>query len=351
MTATAANRGRRNPPRCAVLLLAALAPLPAQELAEVFAKVSPAVVTIHTLESRLGGETEPRLEGVSKVGSGVLLDVSGTVLTAAHVVDLADEVDVEFVDGTRLRAAVVAAEPSADLALVRVRGEIPEAAGSCVLGDSSATRIGDQVFIVGAPLGMDHTLTAGHVSAKRRDERFLGGMRVEHFQTDAAINPGNSGGPLFNLRGEVVGIVCHILTSQAGSEGLGFAATSNAVRQLLLDHPRPWLGFDAFPLPEELARALNVPAGRSGLLIERVAKSSPADRAGLRAGSIPARIGGRDLLLGGDVVLEIAGQPVGTPAETEVAMAAVRDLAPGSTLRVSVLRAGKVMELAAKIGE
>ncbi|MFY9344998.1 MAG: trypsin-like peptidase domain-containing protein [Planctomycetota bacterium] len=334
-----------------LLLLAAVAPVRAQDLADVFAKVSPAVVTIHTVEARVTGDQKPRLEGGMKTGSGVLLDRDGTVLTAAHVVELADELSVEFFDGTKRPAMVVAAQPGADLALVQLRGELPAGVTPCVLGDSSAARVGNQVFAVGAPLGMGHTLTAGYVSARRRDERFLEDMRtVEHFQTDVAINPGNSGGPLFNLRGEVIGIVCHIVSSSVGSEGLGFAVTSNAVRGLLLEHRQVWLGFDAQPLSESLSRALNVPDGKLGFLVLRVAKASPAHRAGLRAGSIPARIAGRDLLLGGDIVIEIQGQPLGSPAEAEQAALVVRKLTPDDTLRLSVLREGKIVELLVRFG-
>ena len=341
------------PTRTVLLLLTVLAPLRAQDLADVFERVSPAVVTIRAVESRLGGEERsPTLDLATKVGAGILLDRDGTVLTAAHVVDLADEVAVEFIDGTQRQAAVIAAEPGADLALVRVRGDLPKAARPCVLGDSDAVRVGNQVLVIGAPMGMKRTLTAGYVSAKRKDESFLGSMRsVEHFQTDAAINPGNSGGPMFNLRGEVVGVACHIVTRSAGSQGLGFAVTSNAVRELLLERRRVWLGFDALRLPEALARALNVPDGQAGLLVTRVAKSSPAFRSGLRAGSIPARIGGLDLVLGGDVILEILGHRLASPAETEAAMAAVRALTPEGTLRLSVLREGRVVELVARIGE
>lgn len=345
------RRARTTSRHGVLLLLATVAPGQAQDLADVFAKVSPAVVIIHTVEVRVTGDQKPRLETGMKTGSGVLLDKDGTVLTAAHVVELADELSVEFFDGTTRQALVVAAQPGADLALVRVRGELPTSVGPCVLGDSSVMRVGNQVFAVGAPLGMGHTLTAGYLSARRRDEKFLEGMRtVEHFQTDVAINPGNSGGPLFDLRGEVIGIVCHIVTSSVGSEGLGFAVTSNAVRELLLDHRQVWLGFDAQPLSDSLSRALNVPDGRLGFLVLRVAKASPAHRAGLRAGSIPARIGGRELLLGGDIVLEIQGQPLASPAEVEQAMLAVRKLIPDDTLRLSVLREGRILELLARIG-
>ncbi|MFY9345033.1 MAG: trypsin-like peptidase domain-containing protein [Planctomycetota bacterium] len=336
------------------ILLAALVPvlpLQAQDLADVFAKVSPAVVTIHATEARVTSEAKPRLQAQAKTGSGVLLDAEGTILTAAHVVDLADGLEIEFADGSKQKAAVIAVEPGADLALVRVPGALPPGAAPCVLGDSSLVRIGNEVFAVGSPLGMGHTLTAGHVSARRRDEVFMGGMRlVEHLQTDAAINPGNSGGPLFDRRGEVVGIVCHIATSSAGSEGLGFAVTSNAVRELLLDRRRPWLGFDAMPLPDPLARALNVPDGRTGLLVLRVARASPAHRAGLRAGTIPIRIGGREILLGGDIVLAVQGHPLTTATATDEAMQALRDLNAGDTLRVSVLREGKTLDVEAKIG-
>ena len=256
----------------AALVLGAL-PLRAQDLADVFARVSPSVVTIHAVEARVTGEPKPRLQAQAKTGSGILLDAQGTVLTAAHVVELANEVEVEFADGDKRKASVVAAEPGADLALVRVTGELPPGAAPCVLADSSAVRIGNEVFAVGAPLGMGHTLTAGHVSARRRDEVFMGDMRfVEHFQTDAAINPGNPGGPLFDRNGQVVGIVCHIATSSIGSEGLGFAVTSSAVRELLL---------------------------------------------------------------GGDIVLAVQGHPVVSASESDEAMQALRGLTAEDTLRLS----------------
>ena len=335
-----------------LVFLALTTPLPGQDLAEVFAKVVPGVVTIRAAGARVTSDEPPRLAGGMRTGAGVLLEGDGTILTAAHVVEFADEVGVEFFDGSNRAAGVVATEPGADLALVRVHGGLPAGVAPCVLGDSSKVRIGNQVFAVGTPMGMGHTLTAGHVSARRRDEVFLGAMRsVEHLQTDAAINPGNSGGPLFDVRGEVVGIVCHIVASPAGSEGLGFAVASNAVRELLLDHPRVWLGFDALPLPAALARALNVPVDQAGLLVLRVAKSSPAYRAGLRAGSIPARIEGRDLLLGGDVVVAILGHPLATREEADAATRAVRNLAHGDTLKLSVLREGRVLELEAPIDE
>jgi S1-C subfamily serine protease len=176
---------------CALLFLSAPSLL-AQDLADVFASVSPGVVTIRCTVSTITRGDTPHVERKMVIGTGVLLDRDGTVLTAAHVVELADSVDVEFLGGEMLAAKVAAVEVGADLALVRVTGELPADARPCEVGDSSSVRVGNQVFVVGAPLGMEHTLTAGHISAVRRNEAYLGGMRyVEHFQTDAAINPGN----------------------------------------------------------------------------------------------------------------------------------------------------------------
>lgn len=331
--------------------LAALTALRAQDLSDVFARVSPAVVTIHTVASRLAGDPR-RIETEGRIGSGVLLDKDGVILTAAHVLAQADTIAVTFTDGSTHAAELVADEPLADLALLRIRGTLPAGATPCVLGDSDAVRIGHRVFAIGAPLGMGQTLTAGYVSARRQEEGFLASMRsVEHLQTDAAINPGNSGGPLFNLRGEVVGIVCHVAASSLGTEGLGFAVTSKAVREILLDRRHTWLGFDSVVLDQPLATAINVPDRRGAALVQRVVRSSPAHRAGLRAGTVPARIGDRDLLLGGDVVLAILGKPLGTRPEFEEAMRAVRALPPGATLRLSVFRGGSVLELSTPLSD
>lgn len=332
-----------------VMLLGALAPLPAQDLADVYAKVSPSVVTIHASGSEVTG-TAPRIEAGAKIGSGVVLTASGDVLTAAHVIDLADVIRVGFVDGSSRTATVRAIEPGADLAVLQLQGELPKGVEPCALGDSDGIRVGNPVFVIGAPRGLERSLTAGYVSARRRDERFLGDMRfVEHLQTDAAINPGNSGGPVFDLRGDVVGIACHIVMSAAGSEGLGFAVTSNAAKRLFLDRPRPWLGFDAELLTEQLAPALNVPEGRSGLLVTRVVPASAADRAGLRAGAIPARIADRNLVLGGDIVLAIGDHALSSRQDIEEAESELRGARPGGTIRLTILRAARITELTLRL--
>ena len=195
-----------------------------------------------------------------------------------------DDLVVELADGTRIPATVASSEPAADLALVQLR-RLPPKLSVAPLGDSDAVSVGDRCFVIGAPLGVSHTLTVGHVSARRRPQQTLGALhRAELLQIDAAVNPGNSGGPMFNMAGEVVGIVSHILSPDSSFIGLGFAVTSNLARKLMLEEPSFWSGMEAVPVGGELAAALNVPDGASGLLVQRVALLSPAQKLGLRAG-------------------------------------------------------------------
>lgn len=317
-----------------------------QLLEDAFARVHESVVTIRSMQQEWVSDPEAALVNKTTVGSGVLLSREGAVLTAAHVVDLADNITVEFVDGTIIEAKIVASAPDPDLALLQLIGPLPDGAVIGELGDSDDVRVGSQVFIIGAPLDLNHTLTVGHVSARRKEESFLGSMRfIEHFQTDAAINKGNSGGPMFNMRGEIVGIVCHIVSQSGASEGLGFVVTSNAVRTSFLDRKHIWLGFDSIPLSGELARALNVPGTARGLLVQKVSHNSPAENLGLRGGAIPVSITGRDVLFGGDIILEIQGHAVSTPEGLNQAVEAIGTMEPGQELRLVVLRAGAKVEL------
>lgn len=328
----------------AVLLAASTAG--AQDVADVFADVHSSVVTIRSVKESPHGDPGSKASAEVLVGSGVLLTEGGEILTAAHVVKLADRIEVTFVDGTVLPARVIASEPVPDLALLEIQGLAPPAAVPARLGDSDHVRVGSRVMVIGAPLNMEHTLTVGYVSARRRSESFLGSMQgVEHFQTDAAINKGNSGGPLFSMGGEVIGVVCHIVSESGGSEGLGFAVTSNAVRDLLLSGRHVWLGFDSIPLPLAFSRALNVPGGRTGLLVQQVAQGSPAESMGLQGGTIPIEVGGREILLGGDVILSILDLPLGTLSEIEAAIQSILDLPSGGRLRMEVLRGGRIHDL------
>jgi S1-C subfamily serine protease len=279
----------------------------------------------------------------------VLISTDGKVLTAAHVVQTADAVAIEFQGGTLIEASVLASDPGADIALLQLV-RVPEGVQPAKLGDSDKADVGDQIFVVGAPFGISHTLTVGYVSARRRPNTTFGMENAELFQTDAAINAGNSGGPMFNLAGEVIGVVSRIVSRSGGSEGLGFAVTSNTTRRLLFAEPTVWSGVEGYLLTGDLARVFNVPDRRAGLLVQRIAHGSPAERLGLRGGDLPAVVAGESLIAGGDIVLDVEGIALGAQDAYEAIrkrMIQVRD--QNGSLRVTVLRAGAIVELSGTV--
>ena len=329
----------------AVLLGAAPPCATAQSLSEIFKRVDPAVVVIHTKEKEIPTIPDTQPVSVAGLGSGVLVSADGQVLTAAHVVQTADAIVVEFLTGEFLQARVVSSEPTADVALLQLE-RAPTAPLAARLGDSDAVQVGDQVFVVGAPLGISHTLTVGHVSARRKPDGPLGRMSpAEFFQTDAAIDPGDSGGPLFNMAGEVVGVVSHILSTSGGSEGLGFAVTSNVTRRLLLEEKSFWSGMSGYLISGDLARVLNVPPPGAGLLVQAIASGSPADRIGLRAGTVRATIGDDDLIVGGDIILEVEDIPLEGPEGYLLVRRTITSLPPGEPVTITILRAGVRLKL------
>ncbi|MCA8982053.1 MAG: trypsin-like peptidase domain-containing protein [Planctomycetes bacterium] len=321
-------------------------------LENVFQTVHASVVTIRTVGQSMETDAYGRLASASGVGSGVLISEDGRILTASHVIQTADRVQVEFPDGTALPARVISSIPSADVAMIQLEKPIPKRATVAKLGDSNDVRVGEEVFVVGAPLGITHTLTVGYVSARRAVPLSPGSRQVvELFQTDAAINPGNSGGPMFNLRGEVIGIVSHIVSESGSSAGLGFAVTSNVARELMLNRNPFWSGMDGIVVAGDLAAALNVPDGRVGLLVQRVADGSPSDRLGLHGGSIPIEVSGQSILLGGDVVLEALGLSLSEPDFDASFLGAVQDLSEGDIVSVRVLRGGRQFVLSKTFSE
>ena len=319
-------------------------------LSAVFKRVGPAVVIVRTTGRLPLPQPSGQPVSVAGQGSGVLVNADGQVVTAAHVVQTADTVQVEFPDNVLVNASIIAADAAADVALLQLEW-VPPGAVPVPLGDSDEAEVGDQVFVVGAPLGIGHTLTVGHISARRRPNATFGGINpTEFFQTDAAINQGNSGGPLFNMDGEVVGIVSHILSQSGGSDGLGFVVTSNMARRLLFEEPSVWSGFEGYLLAGDLARAFNLPAHRAGLLVQRIAHGSPAERLGLAGGSLPARVGDEFLLLGGDIILAVDGIEFGDAGAYEnIRLRLIDRRKRGGDLSVTVLRAGEIIELAGAV--
>lgn len=320
-----------------------------ETLSTVFKRVNPTVVEIHTRETDVAGDGRAQQVSVGGLGSGILVSPEGKILTAAHVVQTADAIEVEFLTGEKLKARVVSSEPTADIALLQLE-RAPRGPFVATLGDSDAVEIGEQVFVVGAPLGVSHTLTVGHISGRRRPNATFGGLsRAEYFQTDAAINPGNSGGPMFNMQGEVIGLVSYNLSRTGGSEGLGFAITSKVARQLMLEEKSFWSGVDGYILSDDLAQVFNVPPPGIGMLVQRVAAGSPAARIGLKGGTVRAKIGDEDLIVGGDIVLAIQGISLAAPSGFATARRNLAELRSGEPATVTVLRGGKTMTLTASV--
>lgn len=316
----------------------------AQSLSQVFKRVQSSVVVVRTTQTEIAPGPQRQPVSISGLGSGVLISADGNVMTAAHVVQTADQVVVEFPSGELIGAKVVASEPAADVALVKLNQRLPQGAMVAKLGDSDKVEVGDQIFIVGAPLGFSYTLTAGHISARHKPNTIYSGMLLaEFFQTDAAINQGNSGGPMFNMAGEVVGIVSHIISRSGGFEGLGFAATSNMARGLLLERKSFWSGLDGYFLSGELARVFNL-AQPEGLLVQRVAERSPAALIGLKAGTMKASIEGENIIVGGDIILEVQGIPFDRRTYRKI-RDRLSELDPGEIITVKVLRGGEQVEL------
>lgn len=235
-----------------------------------------------------GGGGGPDAGKQQGLGTGVLVDDKGHILTNNHVVENADEIKVTFHDKKTLKAKIIGTDPRTDLAVIQVQGRTDFEPAK--LGDSDKLKIGEWVIAAGNPFGLDNTITAGIVSAKGRS--LMGGTQFEDFiQTDAAINPGNSGGPLVNLNGEVVGINTAIFSRSGGYMGIGFAIPISMARNVmnsLLENgkvTRGWLGVAIQNLTDDLASSFDY-KGIKGALVGDVTKDSPADKAGVEAGDI-----------------------------------------------------------------
>jgi S1-C subfamily serine protease len=293
-------------------------------------------------------------------GSGIVYDQEGHIITNYHVIEDADELFVTLPDETSVPAQVVGADPSNDLAVLRV-----EAPANLLypvpLGESSSLRVGQFVVAIGNPFGFERTLTVGVVSALGRviespDERFIG----EIIQTDAAINPGNSGGPLLDLSGRVIGVNTAIFSPSQASAGIGFAVPADTVRRVVPEliargyYPHPWLGLSyVWNLGPDRAQILRevgmiVPV-EEGILLLEVASGSPAARAGLRGGQEQVRIGRMLLLVGGDILTAIDGEPIRSGRDLLRFLDTQTTI--GQTIQVTVWRDGQEVTVPVTLGE
>jgi serine protease Do len=256
---------------------------------------------------------------VNSLGSGFIIDASGIVVTNNHVIADADEVSVILNDSTTLKAEVVGRDTKTDLAVLRVKPTKPLKAVK--FGDSDRLRIGEWVIAIGNPFSLGGTVTAGIVSARNRD--INSGPYDNYIQTDAAINRGNSGGPLFNLKGEVVGVNTAIFSPSGGSVGISFSVPSKTVSAVIDqlvqygETRRGWLGVRIQPVTDEIAESLNVKPTR-GALIAGLDDKGPAKPAGLEAGDVIIRFDGHDIKDMRDLPKIVAETPVGKSVEVVV---------------------------------
>jgi len=273
-----------------------------------------------------GGPEQSQRRG-NALGSGVVVDPAGYILTNNHVVDKADRIQVKFMgDPTEYDAKVVGTDTLTDLAVIRVEGK--RSLVPVKIGNSEAVQVGDWAVAIGSPFGFQATVTAGIISAKERD---IPGdsTQFQHFlQTDAAINPGNSGGPLLNIRGELIGINTAIASRSGGYQGVGFALPVNTAAQVYNDIiktgrvTRGSIGVSFTPSDTDRARALLKASGTNeGVFVQSVAAGGPAEKAGLKDGDIIVGINGKPVREGNDLVNTVTATPVGTP----VNITALRD--------------------------
>jgi len=316
-----------------------------QTLAELYEKTNPAVVVILTEQKELvssGSITKNVTAG--GLGSGFMISDT-QIITAAHVVQIAEKVDVEFIDGEKIPAKVISAYSGADVALIELIWPRKNAV-TVQMADSDKVKIGEEVYVVGAPYGLGHSLSSGHVSGIIKNKKDKNPFtNSEYIQTDAAINTGNSGGPMFNMKGEVIGVVSNILTESGGFQGIGFASSSNITKELLFEKKIIWNGTDLLPLTGKIAKVFNLPQ-ESGLLVQRVVKLSPFGILGIEDGDIEMTINGEKIIAGGDIILSINGVKFEDTDESLLEISKVISFQEEKIpLEIVVLRGGKIVTL------
>jgi S1-C subfamily serine protease len=323
---------------------------------EVYKKDAPGVVVITDTQTQVVPPTfftPSQKERVGALGSGFVIDTRGDIVTNDHVVAGATGIRVGFSEGGSYPAKIVGTDPSTDIAVVRVNA--PSAAlHPLAFGNSSAIQVGDPVYAIGNPFGLDRTMTAGIVSALGRDIEAPNGFTIPNaIQTDAAINHGNSGGPLLDRFGHVIGVDAQIQGGTVnGNIGIGFAIAGNAARSsaeqlIATGHAQhPWLGIQIEAIDPTVARAVRgLPA--HGVVVVRVVPNSPAARAGLKASTRQVTVNGVSTFSGGDSIVAVEGTKVTDTAQLADLVAGHK---PGDRLTLEVVRGGVTRNVEITLG-
>jgi S1-C subfamily serine protease len=318
----------------------------------IYRQVSPAVVNISS--------TVLALDVFSNVipeqgqGSGVILTADGYILTNAHVVEQADRLEVMLLNRKTYKAELVGGDVSRDVALLKIDTH-GEKLPTVKLGDSDRLQVGQCVYAIGNPFGLNSTLTTGVISSLGRTLKAQNGRLMEGIiQTDAAINPGNSGGALLNSAGQLIGINTAIFSPSGSSAGIGFAIPANNARRIAEDLItygriiRPYLGVEVgMEITPAIANALHLPS-KTGLMIARIVPGSPAAQAGLHPADHSIVVGNRQIPLGGDIVTAYDGHPA---EHTDSFINYLESRHPGNSVTLKIIRAGKPLTVTVQLVE
>ena len=319
-----------------------------EALVALYKQVNPAVVNI-TVYSNSGG-----LLLAEGQGSGFVYDDQGNIVTNAHVIHGAEQVEVTFPDSTTRIATLVGEDLNSDLAVVKIEG-LPAEVHPLTLGDMNSLEVGQTVVAIGNPFGLEGTLTRGVISALGRSIPALTPFSIpQSIQTDAAINPGNSGGPLLNLAGEVIGVNAQIETGGTGRSnlGVGFAIPVSILHLVVPDliqngeHPWAWLGVRGGNLNPILVQAMDLPVDKGAYLSE-VISGGPSAQAGLQGSTETVTLDGRQVDIGGDIITAVDGRPVNSFDDLLIYIAL--ETGPGKEVTLTIWREGASQEVRVRL--
>ncbi|QOL26849.1 trypsin-like peptidase domain-containing protein [Thalassotalea sp. LPB0316] len=314
---------------------------------KIYKKANPGVVELHVeaLAEPEVNKVEYQVKTGNSLGSGALIDKKGRIVTAAHVVERATNIKVKFASGFQTTGHVVWVAPLVDLAMIQV-AEMPKNDFKVLkLAPRKSYEVGEQVVVIGAPYGVSHSLSVGYLSGIRDKGQIpLTDLTPRFLQTDAAINQGNSGGPMFNMKGEIIGIVSHILSQSGGSQGLGFVVSTDTVQDVIASKPPMWVGIVPVMLDKKLSNALNNPFGY-GLLIQQVIPKTLAEKLGFQGGTLSVGVGQDTLLLGGDILVKAGHTKLDSIESLFEVQDWFRDLKKGEKVRFKFVREGRILDV------